>query len=193
MDIPSIMVGGMFPATPNARIRQGTKDVWRSKLHHVTATIVVCCALLAIVAFGLWTYLLDESPAVTLATGIQSDRNDLGSDQQLRRLAVGTWRDFYHGKRTLTIREDGTATMVIEFSGFKARLFTPRLQLDLRWSIEGGSMLRRTVGGRPSDKVDFVIKRVGDRVEEPILELTQSRMLLQDQSGSRQYQWQRIR
>jgi hypothetical protein len=112
-------------------------------------------------------------------------------DEQLRRLALGIWQDEYHGKRTLTVRQDGTATMVIQFSGLKARLFTPRLRLDLVWSIREGRMHRRIVGGHPAEKVDFVIQRVGDRVIEPILELTETRMVLADQDGAGTYDWRR--
>jgi len=113
-------------------------------------------------------------------------------DERLRRLAVGTWRDFYQGKRTLTLRGDGTATMVVELSGFKARLFTPRLELDIAWSIEDGKMHRRTVGGRPASKVAFVNKRAGVAVAEQILDLSEERMILLDQNGSRKYSWRRV-
>jgi hypothetical protein len=113
-------------------------------------------------------------------------------DQQYRELAIGTWQDFYHGKRTLILRPDGTATMIVELSGLKARLFTPRLQLDIVWSIEGGKMHRRTVGGVPADKVEFVNRRAGVAVAEPIVELTPSRMVLRDQNGSPDYHWQRV-
>jgi hypothetical protein len=114
-------------------------------------------------------------------------------DENYQRLAVGTWQDFYHGKRTLTLRPDGTATMVVEFTGLKARLFTRRLTLQIVWSIQDGKMHRRTVGGTPADKVEFVNRRAGVQVAEPIVELTQEEMVLLDQNGSQQYRWHRVR
>ena len=114
-------------------------------------------------------------------------------DENYQRLAVGTWQDFYHGKRTLTLRPDGTATMVVEFSGLKARLFTRRLQLQIVWSIKDGKMHRRTVGGTPADKVEFVNRRAGVQVAEPVVELSDGRMVLLDQNGSQQYRWRRVR
>lgn len=113
-------------------------------------------------------------------------------DERLRRLAVGTWRDFYQGKRTLTLHPDGTATMVVELTGYKARLFTPRLELDIAWSIEDGKMHRRTVGGRPANRVAFVNKRAGVAVAEQILALAEDRMILLDRNGSRKYTWRRV-
>jgi hypothetical protein len=116
----------------------------------------------------------------------------ISRDENYRRLAAGTWQDFYHGKRTLTLKPDGTATMVVEFSGLKARLFTRRLTLQIVWSIEDGRMHRRTVGGSPADKVEFVNRRAGVQVAEPIVELTDEQMVLLDQDGSRQYRWRRV-
>ena len=117
----------------------------------------------------------------------------LSRDERFRRAAIGTWRDFYRGKRTMTLREDGTATMVVELSGLKARLFTPRLELDIVWSIEDGRMKRRTVGGTPADKIEFVNRRAGRQVAEPILELTEDRLRLLDKNGTTRYDWRRVR
>lgn len=132
---------------------------------------------------------------VTLAVAnsrLQSAASGTRNDEELRDLAVGTWRDYYQGRRTLTLRADGTATMVVELSGIKARLFTPRLVLDIAWSIEDGKMHRRTVGGRPADKVAFVNQRAGVAVAEPIVSLDGRRMVLLDQNGSQRYNWQRV-
>ncbi len=136
-------------------------------------------------AGGLVTLAVPGSP--DRPANPQTDR-----DERFRRLAVGTWQDSYHGKRTLTLRADGTATMVVELGGLKARLFTPRLELDIVWSIEDGKMHRRTVGGRPAEKVEFVNRRAGVAVAEPILGLSADRMILLDQDGSREYTWQRV-
>jgi len=121
-----------------------------------------------------------------------SASNEPTQDEQLRQAAIGTWQDFHHGKRTMTLREDGTATMVVKLTGIKAKLFTPRLELDIRWSVEDGRMKRRTVGGTPADKVAFVNQRAGRQVAEPILELTEDRLRLLDRDGKTQYDWHRV-
>ena len=133
-------------------------------------------AIVLLAGAGIWLEsMLDRNgDDVTLAVSNSSTgplASDTHTDAQLQQLAVGTWRDFYHGRRTLTLRSDGTATMVVELSGMKARLFTPRLVLDIAWSIKDGKMRRRTVGGRPADKVAFVYGRAGVAVAEPILAL----------------------
>jgi hypothetical protein len=113
-------------------------------------------------------------------------------DEDARQLVVGVWQDDYQGQRTLTVRPDGTATMVVQFEGWKARLFTPRLQIETTWAIEAGRFNRRTVGGEPADKVEFVKNRVGDTASDKIVKITAARMLLIDQDGQTQYDWRRL-
>jgi hypothetical protein len=120
---------------------------------------------------------------------------DGGATEQDRRwfaLAVGTWEDHYQGRRTMTLREDGTGIMIVELAGLRASLFAPRLEFDMVWSVEDGRLKKRTVGGRPSDRVNLVLRMMGDRVAEEILELTEQRLLLRDPDGETCYDWKRI-
>ncbi len=184
------------PPTPSPPVpnRSQYQDAFRRPpLRTLAAALVGLFVLLAGAAICLK---LRSPRAVTLALPGSSARTAASKpdrDGQLRRLAVGTWQDSYQGRRTLTLRPDGTATMVVELTGIKARLFTPRLELDIAWSIDEGKMRRRTLGGRPADKVEFVNRRAGVAVAEPVLQLTEQRMILLDQDGSRKYTWRRVK
>jgi hypothetical protein len=113
-------------------------------------------------------------------------------DARLRAMAVGTWQDEYKGKRTMHVRPDGTATMIVELSGLTARLFAARLEFDMIWSIDDRRMKKQTLSGRPEGRVKAILKMMGDRVDEPILELTDERLLLLDADGKTQYDWRRV-
>ena len=89
------------------------------------------------------------------------------------------------------LHEDGTGTMIVELSGLTATLFASRLEFDMVWSIESGRMKKRTVGGRPEVKVKAILAMMGDRVDEPILELSEERLLLLDADGKTRYDWRR--
>jgi hypothetical protein len=115
------------------------------------------------------------------------------ADERVSELIVGTWQDDYQGRRTLTVRPDGTATMLVEFDGWKARMFTRRLRIETTWTIEEGRFNRQTVGGEPADKVEFVKKRVGDRASDKIVKVTAERMVLVDQDDETRYNWRRVR
>ncbi len=116
----------------------------------------------------------------------------LPDDAELRRRAVGVWEDDYQSHRTMTLRPDGTGTMVVKLSGWKAVLYASRLEFYMVWSIEKGRMKKQTTGGEPSGKVKTILKMMGDRVDEPILELTDSRLVLLDKDGKRRYEWRRV-
>jgi hypothetical protein len=83
--------------------------------------------------------------------------------------------------------------MVVEFDGWKARMFTPRLQIETTWTIEDGRFNRHTIGGEPADKVEFVKKRVGDYASDEIVKVNADRMVLIDQDGETRYTWRRVR
>ena len=131
---------------------------------------------------------------LTTSPALGQDRTQTDvQDQQSRRLVVGTWQDEYQGKRTMTLQEDGTAKMVVELDGLKAKLFAPRLEFEMVWAVEKGRLKKRTLQGEPAVTVQLILKTMGDRVDEPILELTQDRLLLLDKDGKTKYDWRRVR
>ena len=113
-------------------------------------------------------------------------------EERSRRLLLGTWRDHYQGQRTMTLHEDGTGTMLVELSGLQAILFAPKLRFDMRWSWDGKTLTKRTVGGDPADKVNLILKTMGDTAEDTALELTADRLLLLDKNGKTRYDWKRL-
>ena len=131
---------------------------------------------------------------LTTSPALGQDRTQTDvQDQQSRRLVVGTWQDEYQGKRTMTLQEDGTGKMVVELDGLKAKLFAPRLEFEMIWAVEKGRLKKRTLQGEPAVAVQLILKTMGDRVDEPILELTQDRLLLLDKDGKTKYDWRRVR
>lgn len=117
----------------------------------------------------------------------------ISKDEQFRKLVVGAWQDEYQGKRTLTLREDGTGTMIVELSGLKATLVGPRLTFNMEWSVTDGRLKKHSLSGEPATQVGMILKTMGDTVNEPILELTEDRLLLLDGDGKTKYDWRRVR
>jgi len=113
-------------------------------------------------------------------------------EEKTRRKLLGVWQDHYQGKRTMTLNEDGTGTMLVELSGVQAFLFAPKLRFDMRWSLEGKLLKKRTVGGEPKDKVNLILNTMGNTAEDTIQELTDDRLLLLDKNGKTQYDWKRM-
>ena len=88
------------------------------------------------------------------------------------------WTDNFRGKRTMTLREDGTATMVVEPSGMFAKTFAEHLTFEMTWKVEGGRLKKQTTGGEPAGKVALIIKAMGNRVDEQILQLDDEHLQL---------------
>lgn len=141
---------------------------------------------------GLPTGASDMRARGASATSQSIPPQSADQDERFRRLVVGTWEDDYQGKRTMTFKEDGTATMVVELQGAKATLFASRLRFDMKWSVDNGRLKKRTIGGEPSLKVRLILNMMGDRVDEPILELSENRLLLLDRDGKTKYDWRRV-
>jgi len=146
----------------------------------------------AVALAGLRCNSTETSPRVGPASAPAS-KPASDNDARFRKLVLGTWADEYKGKRTMTIREDGTATMIVELDGLTALMFASKMRFDMVWSIEEGRLKKRTIGGEPAGRVRLILATMGDRVNEPILELTAKRLLLLDADGKTKYDWRRIK
>jgi hypothetical protein len=135
----------------------------------------------------------EEAKSQTTPTRLSASASPPSKDGEFRKLVVGTWQDEYQGKRTLTLREGGTGTMVVELSGLKATLVAPRLTFNMEWTVADGRLKKHSLGGEPAAKINMILKTMGDTVDEEILELTEDRMLLLDQDGKTKYDWRRVR
>lgn len=112
-------------------------------------------------------------------------------DARHKQLIIGEWEDDYRGKRYLTIREGGTATMLVEPAGIGKMLVAPQLNFDVEWSLEDGHLSLKTLGGEPKAKVDMVLRIYGNQVRQPIQELTAENLTLLDEDGTTFYHWRR--
>lgn len=130
-----------------------------------------------------------EEPVVDTSA---ADSAKASPEEQQRQAVVGQWEDDYQGKRYLTLRDDGTAVMVVEPAGIGKTLFAAKLVFDAEWKIEEGKLHMWTKGGEPKGKVQMVLKMFGNHAEQEILELTDDRLRLLDENGRTEYEWRRI-
>ena len=113
-------------------------------------------------------------------------------EEEIRRMLLGVWQDDYQGKRTMTLNEDGTATMLVELSGIQSFLVADKLRFDMKWSLDGKTLTKTTVGGDPADKVNLILGTMGDTAEDTLLEITEDRLVLLDKNGTTKYEWRRV-
>ena len=129
-----------------------------------------------------------------LAAGSDSVANgeDAASDDdRFRKLILGSWQQSYYGTRVLTVLPDGKAKMVIRPDSVWAFAFGQQIDLDMFWTIENGRIDYGYNGGTPKEKVELAAKTWGDRWDEQILELTDSRLVLLCEDGKTRSEWDR--
>ena len=160
-----------------------TKPAGRHWRYWIAALVVLIAGMASLV---LWNKSASEQFARQLAHSPPID-----ADAAYRKLVLGAWEDQYQGKRTMTLNENGTGTMVVELSGWRAALSAPRLKFNMKWSIENGHLKKQTISGEPETQVKMILATMGDHVDEPILELTDDRLLLLDKDGKTKYDWRR--
>lgn len=112
-------------------------------------------------------------------------------DERFQNLIAGRWEDEYRGKRRLTVKGDGTGTMVVEPEGIGKKLFAAQLTFDLEWTLSDGKVTLKMLRGEPKSKVNLIIKLYGREAEYKILKMTSERMLLLDPDGKTEYDWRR--
>jgi len=110
---------------------------------------------------------------------------------RLSKLIVGDWQQEFYGKRTLTVKPDGTATMTILPSGVFAFGFGPKIDLTMFWSVKDGHLDYGVNGGTPDDKVKLAAKTWGDHWVESIVTLDESKLDLLSEDGSSHSIWER--
>jgi hypothetical protein len=162
----------------------GPAAVGRTRSKRIILLLLAICGVGVFV--GCQRNSADPTPLVTPTSKPAPDE-----DVRLGKMVLGVWTDNYKGKRTMTLLEDGTGTMLVELSGLNA-IFASKMRFDMVWSVEKGRLKKRTIGGEPAGRVRMILATMGDRVDEPILELTDKRLLLLDADGETKYDWRRV-
>lgn len=75
---------------------------------------------------------------------------------------AGCWRDGFCGQRTLTLKPDGSATMLLELDFAGRLLYGRTLEFDLNWSLEGSTLSFEILTGRPVDAAKSAMKLWGE-------------------------------
>jgi hypothetical protein len=118
------------------------------------------------------------------------DKHDANPD--LRGQLVGTWEQYDHGNRLLTIRADGTATLEVRPEAVWRLLFGRRLLIEIEWTIEQQTLAFHTVGGKPAARVKLVNEMYGNQRVYQIENVPTDELMLRDEQGEHCHPWQRI-
>ncbi len=113
-------------------------------------------------------------------------------DERCREMVVGIWEQEMYGKRYLTVREDGSAEMIVKPDAVWSLAFGEKVTIEIRWKVEDGKALFSLTGGMPSRQVDMVVQMWGRDWVQKIMALSKEKMLLLGEDGSTEYAWTRV-
>ena len=114
------------------------------------------------------------------------------SDADFSGRMLGTWEDDYKGHRILTLRPDGTGTMIVELDGITAMLFAKSLTFQEEWVVDNRRVTMRAVSGEPAGKVNLILSLHGDSSIQKIVEVTADRMILVEEPSGTRFEWRRV-
>lgn len=116
------------------------------------------------------------------------------SDDEVKQLMLGSWEQDYYGRRVLTVREDGTATMQYYPAGvFRQKIYGEELTVEFDWTLADGVITLTSTGGSPAAKIQLATALYGKERVQPIIELTAETFQLLGVNGQEpDPAWQRV-
>jgi len=109
-----------------------------------------------------------------------------------KKQVLGIWEQFNQGRRVLTVREDGTATMKVKLEGAWSYVVGENLEFEINWNIEGSRLLFHTTGGKPEGSLKLITSMYGTERNHQIEKLTDDEMILVDEKDKSRDHWKRI-
>ena len=132
----------------------------------------------------------DDSPGTKPDTPSAEDE-DAREAARITKLLAGTWTRESYGNRRLTIREDGTASMVIKPSTVYALVFGDRIDIEVKWELQDGYVDYKVTSATPAEKFEMAKKTWGDHWHEKINKLDEETLILLGEEGD-EYEWTRV-
>ncbi len=112
------------------------------------------------------------------------------STEEILAKLVGQWEQTKSTrKQILTIKENGTATMVVEPQGFWKTILGNKVTINIEWSLNEAKLTFRTVGGSPENKLEYINQVWGSEFVREINSIEDKMFTLRDDEGDVSQKW----
>lgn len=114
--------------------------------------------------------------------------------EQIQQTVVGHWTSDYYGSRYLTIRSDGTATVLFQANTLARMFVGHRLKIDYTWyyDVSLGQVVFTVTGGAPQQGIEYVVKLWGNQQRQNVLSVCRSQLHLRDLDGKTEHVWKQL-
>ena len=112
------------------------------------------------------------------------------STEEILAKLVGKWeQSLSTRKQILTIKENGTATMIIEPQGIWKAILGNQVTVDIEWSLNAAKLTLRTVGGSPENKLEYIKQVWGSEFVREIHSIEEKMFTLRQGEGHVSQKW----
>ncbi|MFK7778717.1 MAG: hypothetical protein QM501_11485 [Gimesia sp.] len=112
------------------------------------------------------------------------------STEEILAKLIGKWEQTKSTrKQILTIKENGTATMVIEPQGIWRAVLGNKVIVNIEWSLKDARLTLRTVGGSPENKLEYINQLWGSEFVREINSIEDKMFTLRDDDGDVSQKW----
>lgn len=104
---------------------------------------------------------------------------------------IGTWKDRFFGTRTLILRDDGTARMILDLDLTASLMYGRHLEFDMQWTLADATVQIEILEGFPEKSAQSLIKTWGTRFEYLLDQVDSDAVEMRDWDGSMSYSLRR--
>ena len=132
----------------------------------------------------------DVTPDTTTQNSKSTGSFEGFSTEEILAKLVGKWEQTKSSsKQILTIKENGTATMLIEPQGLWTAVLGKQVSIDIEWSLDAATLTLRAVGGKPENKLDYIKQLWGSEFVREINSIEDKMFTLRDDKGDVSQKW----
>ena len=135
---------------------------------------------------------IDEEPPELLLISEQPKKMADLTDTECSQMSVGTWTSESDGERILTIRGDGTATMIYRPSQLKQLILGEKVTIEIAWKIEDHTVIFNSISGAPDTSFKTITALYGRKMERKLLQISATAFTVQDLEDNHETEWERI-
>ena len=125
-----------------------------------------------------------EEPVVESVQNVDAERSAI---------VPGVWETNRDGRRVLTVKKDGTATMDVTVEGAFSFVVGSKMKFNIKWKIVDGKLDFEMIDGEPESSVNAVISLYGKKQSQQILEFSPEKFVLKDNDGEPNHVWTRVK
>lgn len=114
--------------------------------------------------------------------------------QQIECIVAGAWTSEYYGTRYLTIRNDGSATVLFQANTLARMFVGSLLKIEYTWEYDPQQqqVVFHMEQGAPEQGAEYVTKLWGKLQKQDVITVCRGQLHMRDLDGKTEHHWKRV-